>query len=269
VWWLCARGTVDTAQGAEPASIDAVPPSCAFTEPPHGVCGCLLSLRAPTGCGSITLCGRLMPRYSDSMQFDALVLAGGRSSRLGGEPKAGLVFRGSSLLQITVSAVDQARTVVVVGSDLGAVLPRPVVVVRESPPFGGPAAAIAAGLRALAQRREASSEYTLVFACDMPNAAVAVTALVDAATAAIASGRSTDGLVALDESGRTQYLAGAYRTGPLAAAVAACTRRGGVDGLSVKMLVSRLTLATVVVPAGSTADVDTWDDAERFGIARL
>ena len=34
-------------------------------------------------------------------RFDAIVLAGGRSSRLGGVPKAGLVLDGQTLLERT------------------------------------------------------------------------------------------------------------------------------------------------------------------------
>ena len=33
------------------------------------------------------------------MEFDAVILAGGRSSRLGGVPKAGLVYDGATLLE--------------------------------------------------------------------------------------------------------------------------------------------------------------------------
>jgi CTP:molybdopterin cytidylyltransferase MocA len=97
------------------------------------------------------------------MLLDAIVLAGGRSSRLFGVPKSALLWRGSTLLQNTVDAVLDAgaRRVVVVGpgasvadgaagglADGDGPAAR-IMFAREDPPFGGPAAAIAAGLSAL------------------------------------------------------------------------------------------------------------------------
>ena len=83
------------------------------------------------------------------MEFDAIILAGGRSSRLGGVPKSGLIFDGATLLERSLRAADAAGRIVVVGPDPGD-LPDGVLSCREDPPFAGPAAAIAAGLGALA-----------------------------------------------------------------------------------------------------------------------
>ncbi|MCC5783938.1 molybdopterin-guanine dinucleotide biosynthesis protein A, partial [Kocuria sp. CCUG 69068] len=47
--------------------------------------------------------------------FHAVVLAGGRSARLGGRPKAGLRRAGRTLLELTLDAVREAAGVVVVG----------------------------------------------------------------------------------------------------------------------------------------------------------
>ena len=83
------------------------------------------------------------------MEFDAIILAGGRSSRLGGVPKSGLIYDGATLLERSLRAAGAARRTVVVGPDPGG-LPGGVLTCREEPPFAGPAAAIAAGLAALA-----------------------------------------------------------------------------------------------------------------------
>ncbi|MFD1214070.1 molybdenum cofactor guanylyltransferase, partial [Arthrobacter sp. GCM10027362] len=54
---------------------------------------------------------------------DAVVLAGGRSSRLGGVPKALLEFEGRTLLRRTLDALSGARRIAVVGPpELAAVL---------------------------------------------------------------------------------------------------------------------------------------------------
>ncbi|WP_043436145.1 NTP transferase domain-containing protein, partial [Arthrobacter sp. I3] len=78
------------------------------------------------------------------MEFDAIILAGGRSSRLGGVPKSGLIYDGATLLERSLRAAGAARRTVVVGPDPGG-LPGGVLTCREEPPFAGPAAAIAAG----------------------------------------------------------------------------------------------------------------------------
>ena len=195
------------------------------------------------------------------MDFDALILAGGRSSRLGGVPKQGLVFHGDTLLQRSLAAASGAIRTVVVGPDPGA-LPPGVLSCREQPEFAGPAAAVAAGLEALAQ---AGSErtYTLVLACDMPK----VTAAVEALTEALASGdRTADAIIACSEDGRAQQLAGFYRTGVLKRAARELASRGALNNGSMRALLASLDVQLVTVPAGSTADVDTWDDAAALGV---
>ena len=95
--------------------------------------------------------------------FDAVVLAGGRSSRLGGSPKALLQLDGSTLLRRTLEAVRGSRRIAVVGpNDLLAevdafrrsvAIPHArLLLTREDPPFSGPAAGIAAGVQAAGRR---------------------------------------------------------------------------------------------------------------------
>jgi molybdopterin-guanine dinucleotide biosynthesis protein A len=193
--------------------------------------------------------------------FNALILAGGRSSRLGGVPKQGLVFQGATLLQQALAAASGADQTVVVGPDPGA-LPAGVLSCREQPEFAGPAAAVAAGLEALAW---AGSEqtYTLVLACDMPRVKVAVQALKEA----LESGDfEADGFMARGGDGRPQQLAGIYRTAMLKRAAEELASRDHLINASMRALLASLDLQLVTVPTGSTDDVDTWDDAAALGV---
>ncbi|MGO4494169.1 molybdenum cofactor guanylyltransferase, partial [Arthrobacter sp. 2YAF22_2] len=64
------------------------------------------------------------------MEYDAVILAGGRSSRLGGVPKAQLRVDGATLLERSLQAASGARRTVVVGPDPGG-LPPDVLGCRE------------------------------------------------------------------------------------------------------------------------------------------
>lgn len=190
------------------------------------------------------------------MNFDAIVLAGGRSKRLGGADKSAFLLDGMTLLERVCAAVAGAGRIVIVGTVDDP--PYGIEVVLEDPPFGGPAAGIGAGLAALGP---ASSEFVAVLACDLPYAAAAFAALHSKA----AHGFDADALIAADGSGRRQTLLGIYRVSSLRTAV---ENTGSLDGLSVRSLIAGLTLAEVAVPQGSTLDVDTWHDVEELGIDR-
>lgn len=197
----------------------------------------------------------------NQLSYDALILAGGRSARLGGVPKQDLVFHQATLLQRALAAAEGASRMVVVGPDPGA-LPPGVMNCREQPEFAGPAAAIAAGLDALSEPGGRTSAYTLVLACDMPLVQGAVAALRTALPSA-----EGDGVMARSEDGALQPLAGFYNTAVLRASVAELSSRGALINGSVRSLLASLEVQPVTVPAGSTADVDTWDDAAALGIA--
>lgn len=197
-----------------------------------------------------------------------MILAGGRSSRLGGVPKSQLVYDGATLLSRSLTASAGADAVVVVGPDPGT-LPAGVLTCREEPVFAGPAAAIAAGLAALdhhcGPRR---APLTLVLACDMPNAHQAVAALKVALSGHDPAAETTEGVMAVSPDGRKQPLAAFYGTGALERAVDEMEQGGGLAGASVFALLARLDVRTVTVPAGATDDVDTWDDATALGVSR-
>jgi molybdopterin-guanine dinucleotide biosynthesis protein A len=225
------------------------------------------------------------------VEFDAIILAGGRSARLGGVPKSRLTYDGATLLERSLRAAGGARRVVVVGPDPGD-LPAGTLNCREDPAFAGPAAAIAAGLNALAAEHAGRSDagapapFTLVLACDMPRSAAAVRALAgtlaeavtetatenlaeagDAAPAADQPGQAGDGVMAVSADGRKQPLAGFYSTAALQRSAADAARAGSLENASVFALLARLDVREVRVPPGSTDDVDTWDDASALGVS--
>ncbi|GAA1347952.1 NTP transferase domain-containing protein [Arthrobacter roseus] len=200
--------------------------------------------------------------------LDAIIVAGGRSSRLGGSSKALLEYKGVSLLTRTVTAVQDAGAnhTVVVGPDdvLRPRLPGIVLMTREVPPFSGPAAAIGAGLRSLLEARGHlldsaldSDDITLLLACDMPQAPSIVHTLLNA----VELRPGFHAWVPQDPSGRAQYLACAVRTAALTDAVGAA---GDLAGKPVRVLLASLQRYTFT--SDSTADVDTPADAAMFGI---
>ncbi|MDQ0576413.1 molybdopterin-guanine dinucleotide biosynthesis protein A [Agromyces albus] len=187
----------------------------------------------------------------------AIVLAGGRGSRLGGRSKAELEFEGRRLLDRALDAMAGASAIVVVGAagldddrfQAG------VRAVSELPRWGGPAAALAAGLAALPE----TPERVVVLAVDLPRADEAIGPLLAAAT-------GPDGCVAVDADGVRQPLLAVYRAAALRAAVDAAYARGGLENLSLRRVLAGLDLADVALQPGLTDDVDTPDDAARAGI---
>ena len=206
--------------------------------------------------------------------YDAIILAGGRSTRLGGSPKALLLAGGRTLLETTLAAVPDARSIAVAGPpELSTLLGPPAaggssgtpLLVREEPAFAGPAAAVGAAVVALAAAGEGKdsggSPWTMVLACDMPQVAAAVRALLAAAAAP-----DVESLLAVDSSGNRQPLAALYRTADLRAAVDSLASEG-LANKSMKALLARVQWRGVDVPPLSTADVDTWNDAQSLGVS--
>ncbi|MCF4119591.1 NTP transferase domain-containing protein [Antribacter sp. KLBMP9083] len=199
----------------------------------------------------------------DDLAFDAVILAGGRASRLGGTPKPGLRTDGGSLLDRALGAAEGARRVAVVGpEDLRPGLADRVVTTREDPPFGGPVAGLAAGLAALPDA--GAAPWVLVLAVDVPRAAAAVPLLLRA----VAQEPQAPPGAHLTSAGRAQWLVGLYRRGVLVERLNALrAETGGVHGASVRGLVGGLAFLEVPDPGGLADDVDTWADAARLGVA--
>ncbi len=209
-----------------------------------------------------------MPAHAHA--FDAVVLAGGRGTRLGGTDKPALVVGARTLLGSVVSAVTAAGAarVVVVGPERPAALspgtsgpgsggPLPgggtrLSYAREEPPGGGPVAALRCGLG------EVSATAVVLAAADLPFLGPAhVTRLL-----ASLPGPAGPGVVLLDASGRPQWLVSSWPTAVL---------RGALDGYRGSSLRGLLgPLDPVLLPDETAAgepppwlDCDTIDDLRR------
>ena len=157
-------------------------------------------------------------RREQAAGFDAVVLAGGAASRLGGADKPSVRIGGQTLLDAALAACAAAGRTVVVGPrrEVG----RNVAWTREEPAGAGPAAALAAGLAALSDPgggAEAGDPYVgdpyvrypyvIVLAADLPfidaqvihSLWITITRAADPAAA-----DPPDGAVAVDETGQAQ-----------------------------------------------------------------
>lgn len=192
-----------------------------------------------------------------SQDWDAIVLAGGRSSRLDGVDKTALRYGDRTLLDHALTAVLDARTIAVVGpreleSRLGpAQWHSHVVIATERPRFGGPASAVASGLEALSS---APAEWTAVVAADQPSARNALAVLLTERR----WHPLADALLAHDNGDRLQPLLAIYRTSALRNAIAA---HGSVDGVSMRALTSELWVAAIPLGDVLCVDIDTPEDA--------
>jgi molybdopterin-guanine dinucleotide biosynthesis protein A len=217
---------------------------------------------------------------------DAIVLAGGRSSRLataglvpaGG--KAALRLAGRTLLErVCTRVAGVARRIIVVAAPGQGLeeLPTGVEIVHDSAPGSGPLAGIADGLRALG----GASGRVLVVTCDVPLVSPAVLMLLcDRLEGATVRGEGSAGVdpiqplwVVPEVEGHLQVLLSAVRPAALPS-IEAHLARGRRDPRS---LVERLLAGSmaVVVPEAlvrpndpglwSFRDLDTPRDLEELG----
>ncbi|MFI6640523.1 DUF6457 domain-containing protein [Streptomyces sp. NPDC050504] len=212
---------------------------------------------AATDAGSGSASGHL----ASGPLFDAVVLAGGAAKRLGGADKPGLSVGGRALLDRVLDACAGAGTTVVVGDRRATA--RPVVWARETPPGGGPVAALDAGVR------RTTAAYVLVLSADLPFLGTeTVTALLDAARAEDREGApgaggplGVEGALGVDADGRDQPLVAVYRAEPLRHALASLfAEYGYLAGLPLRLLTESLDLARVPTGPLASFDCDTWED---------
>lgn len=182
-----------------------------------------------------------------TIEFDAVVLAGGAGRRLGGVVKADLQVGGRRLLDLVLDATGGARQVVVVGQ---VQVPDGVLRTMEDPPGQGPAAGLAAGLDVLGE----PAPWVLVLACDLPGARSATAPLL---VAAADTGPDVDGVCLRDPTGKDQWLLALYRAAALREALAGRE----LSGASMRSVAAALRLRPVSSPDPRAAsDVDTWED---------
>jgi molybdopterin-guanine dinucleotide biosynthesis protein A len=178
------------------------------------------------------------------VEYDALVLAGGGSTRFGGVDKAMLVLDGVTMLDRVLTATEDATSTVVVGPVRTTC--RPVDWTVEDPPSGGPVAGIAAGLA------HGTAPIVVVLSCDLPW-------LEKDDIANLISGLGDhDGHGLRDPDGQEQHLATAYRRTALAEAV---KQVGDPRDKSVRRTLGGLDL-TWSAPTRAGRDVDTWSDLD-------
>ncbi len=178
----------------------------------------------------------------------AIILAGGRGSRLGGREKGEIRLGGRRLIDIVTSgatAVGCERVVIA-----GEITADGATSVQEEPAYGGPVAGLAAALP------EARAEWIMLLGCDLPHAALLCRLLAESFRGA----DEFDGLAALAE-GRVQWLAGIYRRSSLEAAL---TRIGDPAGVPLKAVLGELRLREVQDPEGLSRDLDTPEDLAEF-----
>ncbi|MFD6897330.1 NTP transferase domain-containing protein [Rhodococcus sp. NPDC060086] len=179
-------------------------------------------------------------------ESEAVIVAGGRATRMGGIDKPALVVAGRSMLDAAIAAVEGFARITVVGPRRDDLDPA-VVQVQESPAGGGPVAALAAA--------RPTAEVVVTLAADLPFvSAESIVALIGTLDTA----PDADAAFAVDSSGKIQFLLAVWRGPALAARLAAL----GPDPSDqpMKALLPEH-YVTAVVPG--TADCDTPDDLHR------
>jgi molybdopterin-guanine dinucleotide biosynthesis protein A len=167
--------------------------------------------------------GEALPPYA------AIILAGGAATRMGGRHKPSLPVAGIPILDRVLAAVRDATHRIVVGPDQ--TVPDDVLLTREDPPGGGPAAALAAGLTLLGSHSSHGevhprrSGFVAVLAGDQALLSGAAVRALRGAAAGAPDG--VGGAVFVDGEGREQWLCGVWRVGALRDRVA---EAGGAVG---------------------------------------
>jgi len=206
--------------------------------------------------------------------WDAIIVAGGRATRLGGIDKTALVWNGRRLLDGVLAAAAGAGRICVVGSE--ADLPATVLRTVEQPRWGGPAAAIVAGLETLSTATDTATDadanadavWVVVLAADLVRADEAVAVLLaelerHAASPGTGSIPHIDGLISVDPGGRRQPLLAVYRRSALTSSAAA---HPTAANMSVSGLIDGLALRELHLSDALSEDIDTPADAARHGI---
>ena len=192
----------------------------------------------------------------DQHNVSAVVLTGGRSSRMGGRHKPGILVDGRSVIDRTVTALwtaAPAADVIIAGTDEGLSpgLRQQVTVVREDPPFSGPLAGVAAAMEAVAP----STDVVLLLGGDLPFlSAETMSNLLNAAV------DGSDVVSCVDVTGHVQYLCAAWNQQVLRAQV---RHIGDPAGVPLRALFSDLTPQLIDCDPDELRDIDTPYDLAR------
>jgi molybdopterin-guanine dinucleotide biosynthesis protein A len=183
---------------------------------------------------------------TEPVDYDAIVVAGGRSSRLGTD-KTRLAIEGVPLLDRVLAAVADARQLVVVGEPRPVALP--VAWAREDPADGGPAAGVVAGLEWV------TAPIVMLLAGDLPRLGGAtVHRLLGVIDAPGEAAYGIDGAILVDPDGRPQHLTCAVDATALRRVAA--TRASWHDA-AMHELLADLRLRPVPTQGREADDIDT------------
>ena len=188
--------------------------------------------------------------------FAAVVLAGGRAARLGGQAKPQLDVGGRTMLAAVLDAVAGAGQRVVVGPPQP--VPAGVELVREQPPGGGPVPALAAGLAAV----DAGTEVVAVLAADLPFVTAGL-------VTALRERLGDDGVLVVDDTGRDQLLLGVWRAAALRDATRDASPHAPLRGLLAPLAVRRYRPDAVPGVPPPWTDCDTPAELARARAAAL
>lgn len=185
-----------------------------------------------------------------------LLLTGGRSSRLG-KDKANLPYHNATLARVLGERLAGAVDIAIEVGDGASGLPH----VRESPPGGGPLAAVARGWGALVDQGELSG--VVVLACDLP--------LMSGAALSFLARHPSPATVIPVANGRLQFL-----SSRLSAATASRAMGLVASGASAMMALlgsERVDLVherswSAIATAESFADIDRPEDLRLLEISR-
>ena len=190
--------------------------------------------------------GKVMPRLA------AIVLAGGRSTRMGRD-KAQVVAHGERLIDRLLRQLpSQVVPVVVSPAELGVSCP----VVCEDPPHSGPVAGVAAGVAWIAHTHPTIS-LVAVLAVDAPDSPLLIPQLADALRGA---GPQVDAVTVLAD-GYVQPLGVLWR---LAALQAALARAGDLTKTPLKRLLRGANVITITPAGGIERDYDTPEELQNL-----
>jgi molybdopterin-guanine dinucleotide biosynthesis protein A len=206
-------------------------------------------------------------------QIAAVVLAGGRASRLGGADKPSIRILGRSLLAtVTRAAIGAgASRIVIVGPprpDLVAEVvdgfPQPdsaagvsIEFTTEHPPGSGPVPALRAALEVVAEPR------LVLLAADLPFLRAGHVRALLAST----NGATVAGSMFVDGQGRPQWLASCWRTASLRSALQGY-QGNSLGGLLGPLRPTEITTSAVAGQPPGWLDLDTREDlAEALALA--
>lgn len=178
--------------------------------------------------------------------WSAIILTGGTSKRFGAD-KAEAILAGRALIDHLISAIPEEIPIIVVGPNRAAFDTR-VQVTQESPPFSGPVAAIAAGVKLV------RTELVAIFATDMPFGPLLIPQLLSSMN------DECQAVLPLDTSGFVQPLTALYRVDALNQALSSLET---VIGESMRRLVANMRVVQVPIVSEESRlliDIDTQEN---------